>query len=166
MAKFSNIRPLTQLFVLCTIGILSLGGSQDLVLRKTNTPKSETREDLRCGEGYNAPNGLPAVFGKALPYLSNFVYGLIKNTFSQLVFPNLVVLRSSIANNHIKVFHFKYSRNSEDIRRRERMSRNEVEDGLFHEENTGASAEPQVSFKGRGRAKFSRARASGALTDL
>ena len=60
MAKPSNYRPLTQLFVLCIIGILRLGGSQDLVLRKTNTPKSETRGDLRCGKGYLAPNGLPA----------------------------------------------------------------------------------------------------------
>ena len=158
MDKFSNYR-LTQLFVLYIIGILRLGGSQELILRKTNTPKSETRGDLRSGEGYVTPNGLPAVCGKALPYLSKFVYGLIKNIF--LIFPNLVMLGSYITNNHIKMFYSKYSRNS-DYKRRERINQ-EIEDGLFQEGNPGASAEPQVSFKGRGvGSKFSRGK--GAST--
>ena len=126
MAKPSNSRPLAQLFILYTIGILRLAGSQDLVLRK-----SETRGDLRCGKGYLTPNGLPAVCGKALPYLSN---GLIKNTF--LIFPNLVILRSYIANNHIKIFYSKYSRNSED-KRRVRIN-NEVVETPFQEDLTEA----------------------------
>ena len=60
MAEFRNIQPLTKLFILFTLGILSLKGSDGLVLRKTNASKSEFREDLRCGEGYEAPNGFPA----------------------------------------------------------------------------------------------------------
>ena len=86
-----------------------------------------------------------------------------------LIFPTLVVLRSSITNHHIKVFHSKYSRNSEgDVRRSQRMNQVDLEDGLFHEEIKGASAEPQVTFKGSRRGRLSRfpRRPSGVLSDV
>ena len=61
MAEFRSIRPLTKLIILFTLGIFSLKGVGGLVLKKTSASKSEIRDDLRCGEGYKAPNGLPAI---------------------------------------------------------------------------------------------------------
>jgi len=61
--------------MLFTLKIFSLGGSEELVLKKINSSKSLYREDLRCGNWeYKAPNGLPAICPINTPCCSAFFF--------------------------------------------------------------------------------------------
>ena len=69
-----------------------------------------------------------------------------------LIFPTLIVLRSSITNHHTKVFYPKYNRHEIDearaVKRRERLSQaHEMEEGEFEEHSAPGATGSQHTFK-------------------